>query len=247
MIPHKFAIITRYFLFLPLFLICILPACGQVSEQDSVSIGVAIGPSIHQDTLSQTLHQNITYMEDSLLKRKGDYLDKYLDKYHSDSCDIITYSSADLKEKFEGVKDIGDINGNHVRDSVFVVPPFNNCEEGDSYSFFDSSLPRLYTDSYCCHPDNLFSIGDIDEDGMLEICIFYSSCVSRFKTLIAYSLKYGEWKEVGTCTFDISMMSPSKEKRVRKIAKGTFEMLEMEIDELDKNAKVRKEWKRFSF
>ena len=142
---------------------------------------------------------------------------------------------------FEGIKNIGDINGDKISDTVFVVPPFNFCDEGYSYSFFDTTLPRLFTDSYCCNPDNLFSIGDIDEDGVSEICIFYSSCVSRFKSLIAYTLKNKQWKQIGMCTFDINFMKPDKEKRVRKISKDKFEMLEIIDNEQNK------EWKQFSF
>jgi hypothetical protein len=88
-------------------------------------------------------------------------------------------------------------------------------------------LPRLLTDSYCCHPTNLFLIGDIDDDGISEICIFYSSCVSRYKSLIAYSLKNNNWREIGSCTFDSFISNPKKEKRIRKIGKGKFEMLEI--------------------
>lgn len=146
-----------------------------------------------------------------------------------------------FKIRFRGVKNIGDINSNRINDTVFILPPFNYCDDGYSYSFFDTSLPRLYTDSYCCNPDNLFSIGDIDEDGVSEICIFYSSCVSRFKALIAYSLKNNKWKEIGACTFDIGFMKPAKEQRVRKTGKGKFEMLE--IVDNEKN----KKWKQFSF
>lgn len=139
------------------------------------------------------------------------------------------------------------MNSDKIADTVFVVPPFNYCDDGDSYVFFDTTLPRLYTDSYCCHPDNLFSIGDINEDGINEICIFYSSCSSRFKSLIAYTLTHNKWKQIGRSLFDIGIMKPDKEKRVRKISTGKFEMLS--IESVLKNGKFVQDshWEKFSF
>jgi hypothetical protein len=200
-----------------------------------------------RDSLLQTLNDNVCFISNSLLTDKDLVLKKYLRKYQTDTCGIIVYKDSTLKSDFEGVKNLGDINGNKISDSVFVLPPFNYCDDGDSYVFFDTTLPRLYTDSYCCHPDNLFSIGDIDEDGIDEICIFYSSCASRFKSLIAYSLKSGQWKQIGRCTFDINIMKPDKEQRVRKISKGKFEMLEIVINDFGKNPSGDREWKQFTF
>ena len=201
----------------------------------------------NQDSLRKKLNTNTYFIGDSLLKHKTDLLKKYLDKYQTDTCGIIAYSDSDLKKEFGSLKNIGDINGDKIKDTVFIDPPFNYCDDGYSYSFFDTTLPRLFTDSYCCHPDNLFPIGDIDEDGISEICIFYSSCASRFKSLIAYSLKDGHWKQIGRCTFDINIMKPDKEKRVRKISKGKFEMLEIVINNFDKHPLGDKEWKQFTF
>lgn len=196
---------------------------------------------INTDTLLRKLNKNIQFLGDSLLTEKTAHLKQLFKAYQPDSCGTIAYENNTLREEFEGVKVIGDINGNEIADTVFVLPPFNYCDDGESYYFFDTTLPRLYADSYCCHPDNLFSIGDIDEDGIEEVCIFYSSCVSRFKSLIAYTLKNNEWKQIGRCTFDIQFMKPHKENRVRKVGKGVFEMLEI-VNELE-----NQEWKQFSF
>ena len=191
-----------------------------------------------RDSLLDKLNENIQYFGDSLLKNRVSLVKTSVLSYQFDSCGIVVYDDTTLRQGFEGIKFLKDLNGNGRNETVFILPPFNYCDDGDSYYFFDTTLPRLHTDSYCCHPENLFSIGDIDEDGVSEICIFYSSCVSRFKSLIAYRLKNNEWEQIGRCTFDINSMKPSKETRVRKTGKGKFEMLEI----IDGN----KEWRQFS-
>ncbi len=238
----NYKLITLTFL-----LIFFISSCKQ-SNADKNQVGKSYAiKETKRDSLQQTLNDNVRFISNNLLNNKDLVLKRYLQKYQTDTCGIIAYKDSILKSDFEGVKNLGDINGNKISDSVFVLPPFNYCDDGDSYVFFDTTLPRLYTDSYCCHPDNLFSIGDIDEDGIDEICIFYSSCASRFKSLIAYSLKNGEWKQIGRCTFDINTMKPEKEQRVRKISKGKFEMLEILINDFKKKPSGDREWKQFTF
>ena len=224
-----------------LFLLAAFSSCNETQNDNSPGLASTSISAINKDSLQEKLNGNIHFIAGSLLNNKNLLIEKYVAKYQTDSCGIVVYEDSTLKTNFEGVKNIGDINGDKIMDTIFVMPPFNYCDDGYSYSFFDTSLPRLYTDSYCCHPDNLFSIGDINEDGTSEICIFYSSCVSRFKSLIAYSLTANGWKEIGRCTFDVEFMIPNKEQRVRKISKRKFEMLEIV------NAEKNKEWKQFSF
>jgi hypothetical protein len=121
----------------------------------------------------------------------------YLNQYNVDSCGIQKYDDSTLAKEFEGIKELGDINNDNINDSVFVLPPLTFCEDGQSYYFSDLNLPRLLTDSYCCHPESIFNVGDIDEDGVAEIGQYYSSCTGRYKSLIVYSLKAKKWKEVG--------------------------------------------------
>jgi hypothetical protein len=107
------------------------------------------------------------------------------------------------------------------------MPMFNYCDDGESYCFFDKTLPRLSTDSYCCQPGNLFVIDDIDEDGIREIGIYYSSCSGRYKSLRIYSLKQNNWKEIGTSDFDILTQDPTQvnfRNLVRKISKKKFKI-----------------------
>ena len=223
------------------FLLIIFSSCKNAKNIKLQTITSAPAKTLNKDSLQDKLNDNIHFIADSLLHGKNLLLQSYIAKYQTDTCGIITYENAALQSEFEGVKKIGDINNNKINDTVFVMQSFNYCDDGNSYSFFDTSLPRLYTESYCCHPGNLFSIGDIDEDGIAEICIFYSSCTSRYKSLIAYSLKNKNWKQIGQCAFDINFMKPDKEQRVIKLGKGKFEMLE--IADKEKN----KIWKRFSF
>ncbi|WP_248798948.1 hypothetical protein, partial [Escherichia coli] len=65
--------------------------------------------------------------------------------------------------------------------------------------------------------------------------------------LIAYSLKAGQWKQIGRCTFDIAYMLPVKEKRVRKTGKGKFKMLEVNQNGSDQGPDGVQQWQTFSF
>ena len=199
------------------------------------------------DSLRLTLNKNIAFIGDSLLKGKTSLMQNYLRKYQRDTCGIITYQDKLLKSEFEEVKNIGDINNDKHNDTVFVVPTFNYCDDGNSYVFFDTTLPRLNTNSYCCHPKNLFSVGDIDEDGISEIGQYYSSCASHYKSIIVYSLKNHEWKEVGKCIFDLYYMDIGKPYTyfVKKLGKSKFTMLEI-TDLTDDRSKIgKRNWKQF--
>jgi hypothetical protein len=102
------------------------------------------------------------------------------------------------------VQRLGRIRPGKPPVAVFVWPQLSWCDlEGDAYYFTDTSLPRLETESGCCHPQSLFLVGDIDEDGIQEIGQYFSSCASRYKSLYVYSLKNNTWKEVGHSTFDL--------------------------------------------
>lgn len=230
---HKFILTT--------ITLAIFYSCKESTIDNKQSQPATVVQKINKNSLSGKLNDNILFFGNSLLTNKTTLVRHLINAYQVDTCGIIVYEDTTLKEEFDGIKTLGDINGDKITDTVFVLPPFNYCDYGYSYYFFDTTLPRLNTDSYCCHPRNLFSIGDIDEDGIKEICIFYSSCVSRFKSLLVFSLKNKTWELIGRCTFDIGFMKPDKEKRVRKVGKGKFEMLEIVYKEENKT------WKQFSF
>ena len=172
----------------------------------------------------------------------------YFKKYRPDTCMWAdSLHAADFKYN-EGVQPIGHIRLDKPSVSVFVLSPLNTCDsDGQSYYFTDTSLPRLPTDSYCCHPNSLFPVGDIDEDGISEIGLYLSTCVSRYKQLIVYSLKNNAWKHVGDCSVDIMASGDVKSYKpfIRKTGKGKFEMLEMERIKPEDNPV--KDWLKFSF
>ena len=220
---------------------------------------------IDTDTLSNfkkvTVLQNskvsscdYTFFADSVLHGYKNVLQHYFKKYDSDSCNHIELTKSEVIKEFQGFIYIGNINHNHIKDSVFVLGPINYCmtegEEvlgGQSYYFTDTLLPRLQTDSYCCHPSDLFLVGDIDEDGISEIGQYYSSCASHYKSLHIYSLKNGKWKEVGKSTFDLYYMDINKpfSTWIRKVSKNKFEMLEI-TDLSEKTKIVEKVWLKFT-
>ncbi|MBK9732624.1 MAG: hypothetical protein IPO83_15325 [Chitinophagaceae bacterium] len=180
-----------------------------------------------KDSLTSVINANKQYFKDSLLNEKSGIIDNYFSSYQADSCGILTYKNSELKEEFEGIRIVKGIRTNKQSDTVFVIPTFNYCDDGESYCFYDKTLPRLYTDSYCCHPDNFFLCNDIDEDGINEVGIFYSSCASRYKSLRIFSLKNGKWKEIGTSDFDVLTQDPVKvrfNKLVKKVSKGKFKI-----------------------
>lgn len=150
-----------------------------------------------------------------------------------------------LIEFQEGVKNLGDLNGDKRDDLVYVLFPLTECEEGQSYYFSDTKIPRIETESGCCHPESLFSMGDIDEDGGNEIGEYYSSCAGNFKTITVWTLKNNKWKEIETFSFyyNNGQYEALKDfhKLYKKIAKNKFKFLE--IYDTFKDGKVDKEWK----
>jgi hypothetical protein len=179
------------------------------------------------DSLTSLINANKQYFKDSLLNDKSGIIDNYFLLYQVDTCGILPHKNSELKEEFEGIRIVKGIRTEKQSDTLFVMPTFNYCDEGESYCFYDKTLPRLYTDSYCCHPDNFFLCSDIDEDGINEVGIFYSSCASRYKSLRIFSLKNRQWKEIGTSDFDVLTQEPDKvsfEKLVKKISKGKFKI-----------------------
>jgi hypothetical protein len=198
------------------------------------------------------------FFSDSVLHGHKAVLKYYFNKYGSDSicgshCEF--YDRKEVKDEFEGLLYIGNINNNRIKDSVFVLKPLNFCKQegeeyfdGQAYYFTDTTLPRLQSDSYCCHPSSLFLVGDIDEDGVSEIGEYFTSCASHYKSLFVYSLKNKRWKEIGHCVYDLNYMDIGKPYSyfVRKISKNKFKMLEI-TDLTDDTTKIgKRNWKHFS-
>jgi hypothetical protein len=179
---------------------------------------------IPQDSISST---DPSFYGDSLFPGHKSLLTLLISKYDNDTCFPIIHNKKELREKFEGYKILGDINNDKINDSVFVLPPLNWCgyNDGDSYYFTDTSLPRLNSGSECSHPTNSFKAPDIDEDGVCEVGFFYSSCASRYKSLQLYTLKNHQWKQIAESEFDVLTQDPDKvkfEDLVHKISLNKF-------------------------
>jgi hypothetical protein len=196
------------------------------------------------------------FFSDSVLHGHKAVLKYYFAKYGSGAtCSSPQfYDKKEIKESFEGLNYIGSIKNNLTKDSVFVLQLFD-CRQSDgkefygqAYYFTDTTLPRLQTDSYCCHPSNIFVVGDIDEDGVAEIGQYYSSCASHYKSLYVYSLKDNEWKEIGHVVYDLYYMDIGKPYSyfVKKLRKNKFEMLEITDLTADKTKIGKRNWKQFS-
>jgi hypothetical protein len=192
------------------------------------------------------------FIADSILHGHDDILRFYFSKYASDTCSPSLYDSTFFRNS-EGIGYIGNINHNKLKDSFFILYPISSCQfsgedswDGEAYYFIDTTLPRLQTESYCCHPSSLFRVGDIDEDGTAEIGQFYSSCSSRYKSLYVYSLKNKRWKEVGHVIYDLFYADSTKpySAYVRKTKAKEFEMLEI-TDLSDRKFIGKRHWRKF--
>lgn len=145
-------------------------------------------------------------------------------------CYPIVYDKSKILNNFEKPLMVGDINNDDIDDWVFVLPRVNHCEEGDAYYFSSPEIPRLKTDSQCCHPRSIFPLGDIDGDGGIEIGEYYSSCASRFKSISLWTLKNGKWLLINNISFTLNdefKAFDDFEKLVRKKPNGKHEILEI--------------------
>ncbi len=147
---------------------------------------------------------------------------------------------------FRLFRTLGDINGDNRLDSVFLVPELirshdNSYEEGITLVFSDSKIPPIKVNQMCVQFQNFFVVGDIDEDGWMELGQYYSSCASRYKTLILLRCdKKSTWKEVEYCAYDTYSPEPHFSTRIRKIKKNQYEMTEITDDNLDDFGKLKK-------
>jgi hypothetical protein len=159
-------------------------------------------------------------------------------------CKPEKFDSRQLIKDFEGFNNVGDLSRDGKDDYVFVLHPINRCEEGQSYYFSDPKIPRIETDSHCCHPESLFQIGDIDEDGRNELGEYYSSCASRYKAITIWSLKGGKWKEIKSFSYvlnDKYRLFEDFNKLFKKVAKGKLSYLE--ISDVDVTGHLVSQWK----
>lgn len=185
---------------------------------------------------------DIKFIQNSILKGKYDVDLKYFKS--SDNCPPQKYKIQDLIDEFEGFQNVGDIDKDGKDDFVFILRAINFCEEGNSYYFSNPNIPRILTESNCCHPDSIFSIGDIDEDGSNEIAQYYSGCASRYKHFNIWTFKNNQWKEIteiNFCLNDKYEQFKDFHKLYKKVSKNKFQFLE--ISDVLGNGEIVKEWK----
>ncbi|WP_269225034.1 hypothetical protein [Flavobacterium eburneipallidum] len=200
------------------------------------------------------LSNDIQFINDSILEGKFKLdLSRYELENSKKECfptimkkeDFYEYTlEADKKTKKE-FKNLGDLNGDGKNDFVFILPSLGWCEEGQSYYFTNNKIPRILTESNCCHIEGIFSIGDIDEDGGNEIAEFNSSCASNFKVFKIWTLKNDKWELVDDFLFFINngKYDAFKDfnKMYKKISKNKFKFLE--ISDRRANGEIVIEWK----
>ena len=212
--------------------------------QEKPSTKKNIKSNTFQDSI---LTNDIQYINDSILHRKFKLdISKYELSNPKNNCYPIKLSKKTIHEFYsQGFNQLGDLNGDKKGDSVFVLHALNYCEEGDSYYFTDNKIPRIQTESNCCHPESIFSMGDIDEDGGNEIAQYYSSCASAFKSINIWTLKNNKWKKIATFAFfsNNGKYEAFKDfhKLYKKISKGKFKFLE--ISDMRANGEAIMEWK----
>lgn len=192
------------------------------------------------------ISDDIFFINDSILKGKFKLdISKYELYNKKNRCYPNRISKKVVSEFYgQGFKNLDDLNGDKKKDSVFILYALNSCEDGDSYYFTDNKIPRIQTESYCCHPESIFSIGDIDEDGGNEIAEYYSSCTSNFKSFRIWTLKDNKWKFIEQFGFFYNNGKYEAfkdfDKLYKKISKNKFEFLE--ISDMRGNGEMVKKW-----
>ncbi|MEN2401387.1 hypothetical protein GKZ90_0016475 [Flavobacterium sp. MC2016-06] len=192
------------------------------------------------------LSNDIQFINDSILKGKFKLdISKYEIEAKKNSC-LPTRLSKKIFDEFynEGFNNLGDLDGDGKDDSVFVLTALNYCEEGDSYYFTNNKIPRILTDSNCCHPSSIIKIGDIDEDGKSEIAEYYSSCASRYKAITIYSLKNDGWKEIKSFSFVLNekyFIEKDFKRLFRKTSKNHLKYFE--ISDINIKGELIASWK----
>lgn len=157
---------------------------------------------------------------------------------------VMTKPLLEYLEMYSEIKSLGDINNDGINDSIMVIPelikyPNGSIEEGGrSVVFTDKTIPRIQIDVPCIHPEYIFPVADIDNDGTFELGKYYSSCASRFKGLDLITLQNGIWEYKGHVTFDTMFETPKMEERIEKTGANTYRMREIMEARLDEKKDV---------
>ncbi|MCH5600304.1 hypothetical protein [Niabella ginsengisoli] len=179
-----------------------------------------------------------------LLNRKSG-IDLNLKPYQKTACPSDTINKSTYRKIFKGLKNIGDLDTDGNDEFVFILESLNKCEEGQSYYFSNPKIERIYTESNCCHLSSLINIGDIDEDGFLEVAEYYSSCASRYKAIVIYHLNEEfKWETLTNFSFVLNAqydILKDFKKLFRKTSKNNLEYFE--IIDVDIKGNLIASWK----
>lgn len=206
--------------------------------------GSAIDSLTEARSEDTVLSNDVRFINHELLKGRYRVNLKPYDTFSRAGCKPELLSRRETIANFEGFHNVGDIDGDKKVDYVFVLSPINSCEEGQSYYFSNSTIPRIQTESHCCHPESVFSLGDIDEDGKNELGEYFSSCANRYKAITIWSFKAGKWKEIKSFSYvlnDSYKVFSDFHKMFRKSAKGKLSYLE--ITDVDVNGNLISQWR----
>lgn len=151
-------------------------------------------------------------------------------------------------DRFTKVKSLGDINNNFINDSIMVIPELFITEEGSyengaSIIFTDASIPRIRVDVPCLDVDFIFTVDDINEDGIKELGKYSTSCASRFKGLQLITIKDEKWIIDNQVIFDVLFEEPHFSKRIEKTGLNTYKMREISLETVDTKYDI---WKEFT-
>lgn len=230
------------------------PSISQKSLSEKLTYDEQIAKLKANKPRNSILSNDIEFINDSILKGKFKLnISRYELENKKKNCfpvilkkeEFYEFSLEAYRTTKKEFKIIGDINADGKDESVFILPGLGWCEEGQSYYFTDNKIPRIQTESNCCHIESIFSIGDIDEDGGNEIAEYNSSCSSNFKIINIWTLKNNKWKLVEQFDFYINngKYEAFKDfhKLYKKTAKSKFKFLE--ISDRRANGEAVMEWK----
>jgi hypothetical protein len=217
-----------------LLLILILISCTPSKKPGDQNTGMGRRIQLSLTSNDSAYTNDYQFIGDSILPGLKQVIQFYTIKYPVKGCLPLIWSKNDMRNAIEPPLLLGNIRKN-VPSYVFVLPPFADCgqgsyfpDNGKSYYFSDTSLPKMSADVFCTHPSNIFLVGDIDEDGISEIGEYYSSCSSHYKSLRVWTLRHNSWLQVGSAVFDQHYMGYGRpfSSYVKKIWKGEFAIYE---------------------
>ncbi len=196
----------------------------EILSDKEVKIGEKIFHLINQKLVSGDYELKL--QEHPIIDVRGVSRDISTEELKSDDFKIENLSK--FEEKFI------DINLDGKPEKIILKKVFENYnnegfEDFKYFVFDDPDSPQIKT-SNCANINDLFEIGDIDEDGDVELGMYYSGCTGRLKHIKVLSLVDNQWKEITSAIISARSMEPDFSERVVKIEKNKFKIYEKYVD-----------------